>query len=172
LTPRSTGRAFVVALALVSGVTGCSSGDDAVDWANGFCGALVDLSEATGAPPAVDLNDPAVAKPALVEWLGNATVALEKAETDLRALGDAPDEVGEQAVSSMTEAFGEMRQAMTDAKAIAETADATDPVAFAAEYGKITERMSVLAQDPLADVKGSTEIVAASQKAQNCQVAP
>jgi hypothetical protein len=162
-------RRAVCAAAVLVAMSGCGSGTDAVAWADGFCGVLRDLGRATERPPAVDVNDPARSKPALVRWLKTTGAAVRSAQGELDSIGEAPDDVGERAVERFATRLTQFERALAEAEGLAREASARDPNAFVRSHQRIIARLADVPANPFAGLPGSTEVVDAARQAPNCQ---
>lgn len=99
---------------------------EAVQWADTVCGALVPVVDRLKAPPGFDLTAPAATRDAYSSYLGAALAATDGAQQTITAAGPAPVDGGDQVAQKVRDQVTELRNDLSDAKDQVDRADPND----------------------------------------------
>ena len=164
-------------LALVAAaLAGCSDdkgsgGVDPVTWAEKVCKSVEGQAAVMTQTPNVDPGNPQQAKQALLTYLGNLSVGLDKLAGGVRDAGTPSVTDGAQVVSKVTKTLQDATKGVQDAKANLEKATVTDAASFEAARDKVGQDLATLSdlEDPTKDLKANGELNDAFNKAPTCK---
>jgi hypothetical protein len=145
--------------------------EQAVQWTDSVCGALVPVTESLASPPGFDLTAPAASRDAYLAYLAQAQAATDQALENIAAAGPAPVDGGEQVTEEVRSDVTELRDDLADARTQLEQADADNPAAIGASVvaaGNIVGAVANSAQ-ALSALDGNPRLDAAFEQAQSCQ---
>lgn len=146
--------------------------DEAVTWIDGFCGSVGSLAGlAQLKPPETDPGDFEATKAALSDMLGSLDTAVSDSLDGLNKLGPAPAPEGDTAKTALVDTFTPVQQTVSDAKSKVEQATQENPQPMMDALSGVQTIGSSLSsmQNPLGEIGNSPELVAAGEKAPNCQ---
>jgi hypothetical protein len=145
--------------------------EQAVQWTDSVCGALVPVTESLANSPGFDLTAPAASRDAYLAYLAQAQAATDRALENIAAAGPAPVDGGQQVTEEVRSDVTELRDDLADARTQLEQADANDPAAIGASVvaaGNIVGAVANNAQ-ALSVLDGNPRLDAAFEQAQSCQ---
>jgi hypothetical protein len=145
--------------------------EQAVQWTDSVCGALVPVTESLASPPGFDLTAPAAGRDAYLAYVAQARAATDQALDDIAAAGPAPVDGGQQVTEEVRSDVTELRDDLADARTQLEQADANDAAAIGASVvaaGNIVGAVANSAQ-ALSALDGNPRLDAAFEQAQSCQ---
>jgi hypothetical protein len=163
-------RAAAVVAACGLALAGCggASEQETVDWTNGLCSSYATFREAAlvGPAPAADLAGQARS---LSTYLGNTASSLDKALTDLDALGRSPVEGGDQALTKFRDQLTRYRGAFRQARTQLDGLNMRSPTLQKDIEGAVAPVLALqdTDQDPLAGL--GSAVTKAAQQAPACQ---
>lgn len=171
-TPRSLRvAALTVAAALATVVAGCSSGpsDAAVTWAGGLCSAMSDFSKAAKDAPPTDQNAQSIDVQKYVDYFNKLGTASQKSIDELKALGPAPVDGGDAAITELNTSLTSVKQTFDSTATKLAGTDASDASAV---RDVLTQVQTDLKSKPLFNlsaVGSNKDLDAAVGKAPSCQ---
>ncbi len=135
--------------------------EQAVQWTDSVCAALVPVVDALDNPPAFDVTAPAATRDAYTGYLGRAQAAADGAVQGVTAAGAAPVEGGDQVAADVRANVTELRDDLAAAHTQLEQTDVNDPNAvgravvtagnLAGALGNSAQTLSALDGDPRLD---------------------
>ena len=145
--------------------------DPVVAWAERVCGVVERGGKSLARFPAVDPDDPARTKQAMVDYLKAISTELGKLGEGISSAGAPPVDGGDAAVDAALKRIDTLRASLTDAQEELSAVPATDPAAFQAALADLGPRLEGLnaAEGPTADLKANPELKEAFSSAPTCR---
>lgn len=170
MTRRFTGT-LVSTLVLVL-ATGCGGGgSEAVAWTDEVCGALAGFTAAVTDQPTIDQRDPAAAVQGLGDYLGDTAAALQASISALDAAGPSPVDGGDEYVSRLKTALGQIRTGFVTARSQLTGVDTSSIASVTAALPAAVAPLQELTNlaDPTEGLRANDALRAAADQAPNCQ---
>ncbi len=145
--------------------------DPVIAWAERVCGVVEQGGKSLAAFPAVDPNDPAKTKQAMVDYLKAISDELGKLGDGISSAGPPPVDNGDAAVDAALKRIGTLRASLADARDKLSAVPATDPAAFQAALAELGPQLEGLnaADGPTTDLKANPELKEAFSSAPTCR---
>ncbi|MFC5289394.1 hypothetical protein ACFPM7_20275 [Actinokineospora guangxiensis] len=145
--------------------------DPVVAWAERVCGVVEQGGRSLARFPAVDPNDPAKTKRAMVDYLKAISAELGKLGEGISSAGAPPVDGGDAAVEAALQRIATLRASLADAQEKLSAVPATDPAAFQAALADLGPKLEGLhsAEGPTADLKANPELKEAFSSAPTCR---
>jgi hypothetical protein len=151
--------------------SGAQATSDPVAWVNGVCGSLLGFTRVVSTPPVTTNSaSPEKAVSGLSAYLGNAVSAIDKVTTDLKDVGPSPVAGGDAAITTINDAFGQMRASFQAAKSTIDAVNPSDLSQVATALPAAMAKLEDLSNLRLAsDLQDNPELDRAAAQAPNCQ---
>ncbi|MFC7614727.1 hypothetical protein ACFQV2_15535 [Actinokineospora soli] len=145
--------------------------DPVIAWAEKVCGVVEQGGKSLSQIPAIDPNDPAKTKQAMLEYLGAISDELGKLGEGISAAGDPPVDDGAAAVDAALKRIETLRGSLAKAEEKLSAAPVTDPAAFQAALAQIGPDLEGLntTEGPTAELKANPELKDAFNTAPACR---
>jgi uncharacterized protein YceK len=142
-----------------------TSTDDAVQWVDQVCHALVPLSDTK--PPDIDAGDLQKTLDGLSQTFGTLSTTSGTALAELDKVGPSPTPNGDKVVEKLKTTLTTLQSVSAESKASVDKADPKDPSSLNgledtfSKYGNLP--------DPTSEVQSDPELKAAAAQAENCK---
>ncbi|GGS48308.1 hypothetical protein [Actinokineospora fastidiosa] len=145
--------------------------DPAVAWAEQVCTAVEQGGKKLSEFPAVDPNDPAKTKQAMLDYLQRISDTLGELSAGISAAGEPPVDDGAAAVDAALTRIDDLRGALSTAREKLSSVEASDPVAFQTALAEIGPELEGLntTEGPTTDLKANPELKDAFAQAPACR---
>lgn len=128
-----------------------------VQWAGKMCGLVTGFSEQQKQLPKVDKTNTQTVKDSVIHRLDTASGAADDTVNGLKGLGPAPIQGADQVNQSFQQGFGEVRDVLEQARAVAKQIDVNDKQKFNEGIGALQDQLKKSNQIDLGSKFGKLE---------------
>lgn len=144
-----------------------------VQWAGKMCGAVTGFSEKQQQLPQVDKTNTQTVKDSVITRLDAASGAADETVNGLKGLGPAPIEGADQVNQSFQQGFGQVRDVLKQARAVANQIDVNDKQKFNEGIAALQDQLKKSNQIDLGSKFGkleqNPELKRSAQRAPECK---